>query len=57
MIPEVVSKHIKNGDATVEVIETESVWYGVTYKEDTDSVKNAIKNLIDKGEYKYNLWN
>jgi len=57
LIPEVVSKHIKNGDATVEVIETESVWYGVTYKEDTDSVKNAIKDLIENGEYKYNLWN
>jgi len=57
LIPEVVSKHIKNGDSTVEVIETDSVWYGVTYKEDTEGVKNAIKNLIDKGEYKYNLWN
>ncbi len=56
LIPEVVSKHIKNGDITVDVIETSSVWYGVTYKEDKDSVKDAIKSLIDNTEYKENLW-
>ena len=56
LIPEVVDKHIKNGDITVDVIETSSVWYGVTYKEDKDSVKNAIKSLIDNNEYKENLW-
>jgi len=56
LIPEVVSNHIKNGDVTVDVIETSSVWYGVTYKEDTESVRNAIKDLVDRGEYKYNLW-
>lgn len=56
LIPEVVDKHIKNDDVTVEVIETDSVWYGVTYKEDTDSVKNAINSLVESGEYNYNLW-
>lgn len=56
LIPEVVDKHIKNGDIAVDVIETSSVWYGVTYKEDKDSVKNAIKALIDNNEYKENLW-
>ena len=56
LIPEVVDKHIKNRDVTVEVIETDSVWYGVTYKEDTDSVKNAINNLVLSGEYNNNLW-
>ena len=56
LIPEVVSTHIKNGDCTVEVLDTDSIWYGVTYKEDVVSVKNAIKNLINKGEYNNNLW-
>ena len=56
LIPEVVSKHINNGDVTMEVIETSSVWYGVTYKDDKDSVKNAILEMINSGEYKYNLW-
>ena len=56
LIPEVVDKHIKNGDITVDVIETDSVWYGVTYKEDTESVKNAINKLVENGEYNNNLW-
>ena len=56
LIPEVIDKHIKSGEITVEVIETSSVWYGVTYKEDKQSVKDAIVNLINSGEYKNNLW-
>lgn len=56
LIPEVVDKHIKNGDITVDVIETDCVWYGVTYKEDKDSVKNAINDMIKNNEYKENLW-
>ena len=57
LIPEVVSSHIKSGDISVTVLETTSVWYGVTYKEDKDFVKNAIISMIDSGEYKSNLWN
>ena len=56
LIPEVVDKHIKNGDIIVSVIDTDSVWYGVTYKEDTDNVRNAIKSLVEKGEYNNILW-
>lgn len=56
LIPEVVDQHIKSGDVSVKVIETDSVWYGVTYKEDKDSVKNAVNNLINNGEYNKNLW-
>lgn len=56
LIPEVVNKHIKNGDISVSLIETSSVWYGVTYKEDKDSVKCAINDMIKNNEYKENLW-
>ena len=56
LIPEVLDKHIKNGDITVSVIETDSKWYGVTYKEDKESVKNAINEMIENEEYSSNLW-
>ena len=56
LIPKIVDKHIKNGDITVEVIETDSTWYGVTYKEDTLTVKAAINQLIQAKEYNNNLW-
>ena len=29
----------------VDVLHTEATWYGVTYKEDRDSVVNAIKKM------------
>jgi len=57
LIPEVIDKHIKNNDITVDVIETDSKWYGVTYKEDKESVKNSILELIESGDYTFNLWN
>ena len=56
LIPDVIDRHIKNNDITVDVMETDSVWYGVTYKEDKESVKNAINELIKEGEYNSNLW-
>lgn len=56
LIPDVLDKHIKSNDITVDVIDTDSVWYGVTYKEDKESVQKAISNLISSGEYSSNLW-
>ena len=55
-IPMVLDKHIKSNEITVEVIETDSVWYGVTYKEDKQDVKDAVNRMIKNGEYNSNLW-
>lgn len=57
LIPDVIDRHIKNGDIKVKVLETTSVWYGVTYKEDTEYVKENLKKLHDEGVYKVELWN
>ena len=56
LIPEVLSSLIVDGKASCKVILTTANWYGVTYKEDAPSVKNAIKYLIANGEYEDNLW-
>jgi dTDP-glucose pyrophosphorylase len=56
LIPDVVMKAINTGYCNVKVIETNSKWVGVTYKEDKDSVTNYINELIDKKEYKKDLW-
>ncbi len=56
LIPDVLFDSIKDDYATVDVLKTTATWYGVTYKEDKDSVKDAIKNLVSSGEYKNNLW-
>ena len=56
LIPDVLFESINEGFATCEVISTTSTWYGVTYKEDTPAVKDAIQRLVDTGEYPLNLW-
>ena len=57
LIPDVVFDMIKNNKAEVKVIKTDESWYGVTYKEDKESVINAINNMIDNNIYPINLWN
>ena len=50
-IPLMVDKLIKDGTATVKVLDTASKWFGVTYPEDRQSVVDKIQALIDAGEY------
>ena len=42
--------------AKMKVFSTSSVWYGVTYREDKESVTQAIKTLIEEKAYPENLW-
>ena len=56
LIPDVVSKLINEGKASMKVIRTSASWHGVTYREDTPDVKASIRKLVDKGEYNSNLW-
>lgn len=56
LIPDIVKESIDDNFARVKVLDTTSVWYGVTYKEDTPNVKESIKKLIDNNEYPNNLW-
>ncbi len=56
LIPDVLFKSIQEGYSTATVLPTTATWYGVTYKEDADSVKEALKQLVKKKEYPNNLW-
>ena len=56
LLPEVVGKLVQSGKAKVKVLETSDQWFGVTYKEDKDSVIAAIKDLINKGQYPVKLF-
>lgn len=47
---------VKEGEATIEVVSTDAVWHGVTYKEDKPELVRAIKELVDANEYPQNLW-
>ena len=56
LIPDVLFRTIRENYATAEVIKTTATWYGVTYKEDADGVKAALKNMVTTKEYPNNLW-
>ena len=56
LIPEEVSRLVGEGKASLKLIGTPSVWYGVTYREDKPSVVKALKELTDKGLYKKGLY-
>lgn len=55
-IPTVIDALIKNGEATVEVLDTTSKWFGVTYAEDRPGVVANFKALHDAGEYPERLF-
>jgi len=55
-IPTVLEMGIKDNFCNVSVINTTSKWFGVTYKEDKDSVVKFINSLIELGEYPNKLW-
>jgi NDP-sugar pyrophosphorylase family protein len=55
-IPSVVFEMIAEQKATVKVLEADSPWFGVTYKEDKPYVVKKINALIKKGEYPEKLW-
>jgi UTP-glucose-1-phosphate uridylyltransferase len=57
LIPSVVFEQMENGSARVEVLDTDAVWHGITYKEDKPQVVAEIKALVDNGEYVPGLWN
>lgn len=57
LIPDILFETIADNYATCKVLPTTATWYGVTYKEDADSVKEALKNMVATGEYPNNLWN
>lgn len=55
-LPSAVDAMIKAGKADVKVLRSPDKWYGVTYKEDKESVAAAMKNLKTNGTYPQELW-
>ena len=47
---------LREGRCTVDVMRSEDVWHGMTYREDKQEVVSAISGLIAAGEYPERLW-
>ena len=51
-LPSVISKRIEEENMPVKILKTAEKWYGVTYREDMDSVREAMSKFINDGLYK-----
>ncbi len=56
LIPSVVDDMVHQGRATLKLLSTPSVWFGVTYKEDKPGVVKALAELTAQGAYKKGLY-
>lgn len=56
LIPTVVDELVHEGKTTLKLLSTDSVWFGVTYKEDKPGVVESLKKLVEQGEYKEGLY-
>lgn len=56
LLPTHIGGLLRDGKYTVKVLETRDSWFGVTYKEDKESVVQSFKKLIEDGVYKENLY-
>jgi len=56
LISTVIDEEINKGSVVLKYVDTNAKWYGITYKEDLESLKNGINELINSGEYNKNLW-
>lgn len=55
-LPAVVNGLIDDGRARVRVLPTDERWFGITYREDMPTAKDAIRRRIDDGIYPEKLW-
>ena len=55
-LPFVVNDLLEENKAKVTVLSSADKWYGVTYKEDKETVVNAIHDMTEQGVYPAPLW-
>lgn len=56
LLPKIIDKLLQNKQAAVKLLETKDKWFGVTYKEDKQSVMDAIYSLVEQGVYQEKLY-
>ena len=56
LVPTAMSRLFKEKNSSLKLLPTNSIWHGVTYKEDKPVVVKAIQDLKDSGLYPEYLW-
>jgi NDP-sugar pyrophosphorylase family protein len=55
-IPTMVNALINSKEASVRILDCNEQWFGMTYKEDRETVVKKIRELVKQGLYPENLW-
>jgi len=55
-IPLLINDNIVKGNIRTKVLQCNSPWFGVTYREDKPFVQQRINELIESGQYPEKLW-
>jgi hypothetical protein len=55
-LPMAADWFVKNNLLTIRVLQADSPWFGVTYKEDRETAVNRIAELTARGVYPERLW-
>ena len=55
-LPFVANEQLEEGIASVRILDCSETWYGMTYREDLDSVRKAIADMKSEGVYPDKLW-
>ena len=55
-LPFVTQEMMENGHITIDVIEAESTWFGVTYYDDKKEAVSTLAELTKQGAYPTPLW-
>lgn len=56
LIPVYIGELLREKKASVKVLKTMDKWYGMTYKEDVDSVKESFRQMLEQGTYQADLF-
>lgn len=56
LVPMIIGDLLKKGALSVDVLKSHDKWFGVTYAEDKEYVKQEIESLVEAGVYPANLW-
>ena len=56
LLPTIVGEMLERKEAQVSVLPTGDRWFGVTYQEDIEGVRQSIAQLVEKGVYPRALW-
>ena len=56
LLPEMVDDRLRQGTLKVSLLSSAGQWFGMTYREDRESVAQALRRLHESGEYPDDLW-